>query len=222
MSKLSAAPVHRVAIALLVLCLASPAVASDKTTKKTAKTPATSAADKAAGDAAKAQQDAMMAEMAKYATPGPMQTDFMKPLEGRWKTVTTTYMGPKPETSEGMCTRSMVLGDRFLESKHSGVFAGAPFEGMELLGFDTRKNQFTSVWIDNMGTSTTVSTNGSYDAATKTLTINSSFDDPVSGKPVAYKMVTHVIDSNKHVFTMVENKDGKDVTDMEITYTRVQ
>jgi|SRR6185436_7780627 hypothetical protein len=225
MSKLSAAPVHRVAVALLALCLVSPAIASDKTSKKTAKTPSTSstsAADKAAADAAKAQQDAMMAEMAKYATPGPMQTDFMKPLTGTWKTVTTTYMGPKPETSEGTCTRSMVLGDRFLESKHSGVFAGVPFEGMELLGFDTRKNQFSSVWIDNMGTSMAVSTSGSYDAATKTLTINSSFDDPVSGKPMAYKMVTHVIDPNKHVFTMVENKDGKDVTDMEITYTRVQ
>jgi len=44
MSKLSAAPVHRVAVALLALCLVSPAIASDKTSKKTAKTPATSVA----------------------------------------------------------------------------------------------------------------------------------------------------------------------------------
>ena len=221
MSKLSAAPVHRVAIALVaLLSLASPAIAADKSSKKTDKTPSSSTAPSA--DQAKAAQDAMMAEMAKYAAPGPMQTDFMKPLTGTWKTVTTTYMGPKPETSEGTCTRSMVLGDRFLESKHSGVFAGVPFEGMELLGFDTRKNQFSSVWIDNMGTSMAVSTSGSYDAATKTLTINSSFDDPVSGKPMAYKMVTHIVDPNKHVFTMLGNRDGKDFTEMEITYTRVQ
>jgi hypothetical protein len=163
-----------------------------------------------------------MAERAKYAAPGPMQTDFMKPLAGTWKTVVTTYMGPKPEVSEGMCTRSMILGDRFLESKHSGSFAGAPFEGLELLGFDTRKSQFSSVWVDNMGTTMAVSSGGSYDPATKTLSINSSFDDPVSGKPVAYKMVTHIVDPNKHVFTMVGNRDGKDFTEMEITYTRVQ
>lgn len=220
MSKLSAAPVHRVAIALLALSLASPAIAADKSSKKTDKPAAGTTAPSA--DQAKAAQDAMMAEMAKYAAPGPMQTDFMKPLAGTWKTVVTTYMGPKPEVSEGMCTRSMILGDRFLESKHSGSFAGAPFEGLELLGFDTRKSQFSSVWVDNMGTTMAVSSGGSYDPATKTLSINSSFDDPVSGKPVAYKMVTHIVDPNKHVFTMVGNRDGKDVTEMEITYTRVQ
>jgi hypothetical protein len=221
MSKLSAAPVHRVAIALVaLLSLASPAIAADKSSKKTDKTPTSSTAPSA--DQAKAAQDAMMAEMAKYAAPGPMQTDFMKPLAGTWKTVVTTYMGPKPEVSEGMRTRSMILGDRFLESKHSGSFAGAPFEGLELLGFDTRKSQFSSVWIDNMGTTMAVSSGGSYDPATKTLSINSSFDDPVSGKPVAYKMVTHIVDPNKHVFTMVGNRDGKDFTEMEITYTRVQ
>jgi len=221
MSKLSAAPVHRVAIALVaLLSLASPAIAADKSSKKTDKAPSSATAPSA--DQAKAAQDAMMAEMAKYAAPGPMQTDFMKPLAGTWKTVVTTYMGPKPEVSEGMCTRSMILGDRFLESKHSGSFAGAPFEGLELLGFDTRKSQFSSVWVDNMGTTMAVSSGGSYDPATKTLSINSSFDDPVSGKPVGYKMVTHIVDPNKHVFTMVGNRDGKDFTEMEITYTRVQ
>jgi hypothetical protein len=221
MSKLSAAPVHRVAIALVaLLSLAPPAIAADKSSKKTDKAPSSSTAPSA--DQAKAAQDAMMAEMAKYAAPGPMQTDFMKPLAGTWKTVVTTYMGPKPEVSEGMCTRSMILGDRFLESKHSGSFAGAPFEGLELLGFDTRKSQFSSVWVDNMGTTMAVSSGGSYDPATKTLSINSSFDDPVSGKPVAYKMVTHIVDPNKHVFSMVGNRDGKDFTEMEITYTRVQ
>ena len=222
MSKLSAAPVHRVAIALLALCLVSPAIASDKSSKKTAKPPATSAADKAATDAAKAQQDAMMAEMAKYATPGPMHTDFMKPLVGKWKTVQTTYMGPQPTVTEGTCTRTMVMGDRFLESKYSGDFQGTPFEGMELLGFDMRKNTFNSVWMDNMGTSMAFSSASSYDPATKTLTIQSSFDDPVSGKPVPYKMVTHIVDANTTLFTMVGKHEGKDVTEMEIKYTRMQ
>ena len=222
MSKLSAAPVHRVAIALLVLCLVSPAIASDKTSKKTAKPPATSAADKAAADAAKAQQDAMMAEMAKYATPGPMHTDFMKPLVGKWKTVQTTYMGPQPTVTEGTCTRTMVMGDRFLESKYTGDFQGTPFEGMELLGFDMRKNTFNSVWMDNMGTSMAFSSASSYDPATKTLTIQSSFDDPVSGKAVPYKMVTHIVDANTTLFTMVGKHEGKDVTEMEIKYTRMQ
>jgi hypothetical protein len=225
MSKLSAAPVHRVAIALLALCLVSPAIASDKTSKSSSKKTADAskaAADKTAADAAKAQQDAMMAEMAKYAAPGPMHNDFMKPLVGKWKTVQTTYMGPQPTVSEGTCTRTMVMGDRFLESKYTGNFAGAPFEGLELLGFDTRKNSFNSVWVDNMGTSMAYSSASSYDAATKTLTIESSFDDPMTGKAVPYKMVTHIVDANTTLFTMVGKREGKDVTEMEIKYTRMQ
>jgi hypothetical protein len=203
-----------------LLSLASPAIAADKSSKKTDKAPSTTTAPSA--DQTKAAQDAMMAEMAKYAAPGPMHTDFMKPLVGVWKTVVTTYVGATPQISEGTCKRSMILGDRFLESQHTGSFAGAPFEGLELLGFDTRKSQFSSVWIDNMGTTMAVSSGGSYDPATKTLTITSSFDDPMTGKPTPVKMVTRIVDPNKHVFTMVGNHDGKDFTEMEITYTRVQ
>ena len=231
MTKLSAAPVHRVAIALLAVALASPAIAADKAPKNTKTDASKTAADaqKAAGaqsgmsaDQMKASQDAMMAAMAKYATPGPMHTDFMKPLAGTWKTVQTTYMGPTPTVSEGTCKRSMIMGDRFLESEYTGDFNGTPFQGMELLGFDMRKNQFSSVWLDNMGTSMSVSSGGTYDPATKTITILSSFDDPLTGKPTPYKMVTHIVDANKHVFSMIGTHEGKDVTEMEITYTRVQ
>ena len=222
MSKLSAAPAHRVLIALLALALASPAAAADKAPKspKTAAPKTTATAPSA--DASQAQMDAMMAEMAKYATPGPIHNDFMKPLEGTWKTVQTTYMGQEPQTSEGTCTRKMIMGGRFLESTHAGSFAGTPFEGMELLGFDMRKNTFSDVWIDNMGTSMAFSTGGTYDPATKTLTMQASMDDPMTGKPTPFKMVVHVVDANKHTFSMIGTRDGKDFTEMEMTYTRVQ
>jgi hypothetical protein len=162
-----------------------------------------------------------MAEMMKYANPGPMHT-LLDPLVGTWKTVNKSWMGPgEPVVSEGTCERTWLLGGRFLQSKYSGMMEGMPFEGMEILGYDTKKKEYTSVWIDNMGTMMSVGS-GQADQAGKVFTMTSTFDDPVSGKPVPFKMVTKVVDNNSHVFTMIGTRDGKDHTEMEIAYTRVK
>ena len=211
--------IHRLSLVTwLVLLAAAPAFAKEAPKKDAA---ATAAADKAKADAAKAQQDAMMAEMMKYASPGPMHA-FLDPLVGTWKTVNKSWMGPgEPVVSEGTCERTWLLGGRFLQSKYSGVMEGMPFEGMEILGYDTKKKEYTSVWIDNMGTMMSIGS-GQADQAGKVFTMTSMFDDPVSGKPVPFKMVTKVVDNNSHVFDMIGTKDGKDHTEMEITYTRVK
>jgi len=73
-----------------------------------------------------------------------------------------------------------------------------------------------------MGTMLSVSTGGQADPTGKTIAINSSFDDPVTGKAVPYRMVTTIIDNNSHVFAMIGSNNGKDFTQMEITYTRVK
>jgi hypothetical protein len=172
--------------------------------------------------AAQAEHDAMMAEMMKYASPGEMHA-FLKPLAGSWKTKTTMSMGDQKEASEGTCERAWIMGGRFLQSQYAGMMGpNMPFEGMEILGYDTRKNELQSTWIDNMGTSISNSSKGSIDKATKTMTVFTDFVDPMSGKPTTYKMVTKIVDENTHTFAMIGNKDGKDYTEMEIAYTRVK
>jgi hypothetical protein len=172
--------------------------------------------------AAQAEHDAMMAEMMKYASPGEMHA-FLKPLAGSWKTKTTMNMGDQKQTSEGTCERAWIMGGRFLQSQYAGMMGpNMPFEGLEILGYDTRKNELQSTWIDNMGTSISNSSKGSIDKATKTMTVFTDFVDPMSGKPTTYKMVTKIVDENTHTFAMIGNKDGKDYTEMEIAYTRVK
>ena len=163
---------------------------------------------------------AAMAEMLKYANPGPMH-ELLKSFAGTWKTSNKTWMGPgDPVLSEGTCKREMIIGNRFLQSTYKGVMMDQPFEGVELLGFDQRKNEFVSVWIDNMGTGFMMSKGGQVDPTGKVITVNMDMDDPVTKKVVPYKMVTKIVDANKHVFTMVGVRDGKEMTEMEITYTR--
>ena len=176
--------------------------------------------DKAA--ATKAQEDAMMAEMMKYASPGEMHA-FLKPMEGKWKTMNTMYMGDQKQTSEGTCERAWIMGGRFLESRYTGMMMeNMPFEGMEILGYDTRNNMLQSIWFDNMGTGIYPSSKGSIDKTTKTLTVYTDFFDPQTGKPKTYKMVTKIVDDNNVNFAMIGKMNGKDHTEMEIAYTRVK
>ena len=171
---------------------------------------------------AKAQEDAMMAEMMKYAAPGEIHA-FLKPMEGKWKTMNTMYMGDQKQTTEGTCERTWIMGGRFLQSKYTGTMGEGmpPFEGLEILGYDTRSKMIQSTWMDNMATHMSTSSKGTIDTAKKTMTVYTDFFDPMSGKPKTYKMVTTFVDNNNCKFMMIGNKDGKDFTEMEIVYTRV-
>ena len=172
--------------------------------------------------AAGAAQDPMMEAMMKFATPGPEHA-VLQPLVGRWKSVTKMWTGPgDPQVSEGTSERSWVMGGRYMVGKYAGEFGGMPFEGMEILGYDKMHGQYVATWIDNMGTGIAASSSGTWDPAARTLTILITFDDPVSGKPTTLRNLTRIVDDNSYVFSIIGKMDGKDYTQMETTYTRVQ
>ena len=167
-------------------------------------------------------EEAMMAEMMKYANPGE-QHKALEPLVGKWKSTSKMYMGPgEPQVSEGTCERSWIMGGRFLVGKHAGAMAGAPFEGMEIVGYDIRAGQYVTTWLDNMGTCVYTTTAGSMDPATKALTMTMPMFDFMSNAMMPYKLVTKIVDQDTNTFTIVSNRGGKEATDMEITYTRVK
>ena len=115
----------------LVASAAGTAVADTKAAKG-------AAAPKAETKAKMPSQEEVMAEMMKFANPGDNHK-ALDPLVGTWKSSSKMYMGPgEPQVSEGTCERSWIMGGRFLLAKHTGVMAGAPFEGMEIMGYDNR------------------------------------------------------------------------------------
>ena len=221
-------PAMTPATALLAASLvlsAGIATAGDTTTSKTTtakKTEAKAAPDKAAPPATDAQHDAMMAEMMKYAAPGPEHA-VLNPLVGSWKTTVKTWMAPgDPQVSEGTCDRAWAMGGRYLVSNYKMTFGGAPFEGMEILAYDRMKNEYIGTWIDNMGTSIAVSKGGKMDPTTKTLTLTGSMQDPLKGREITMREVTNFVDDNTYTFTMFATRDGQEQKEMEITYTRVK
>jgi hypothetical protein len=168
------------------------------------------------------QTKAMMAEMAKYAEPGP-EHKVLNTMVGKWNTVSKSWMGPaEPMVSEGTAEGQLILGGRFLIMKSSGTMMGQPFNGMELLGFDRKEQVYSAIWMDDMGTAMYPMSDGKYDEATKTMTLKAEWAMPgVEGK-VPYRLVTRTVDPNTHVFEMIAMRDGKEMKEMEITYTRAK
>lgn len=170
--------------------------------------------------AAAKSQDQAMADLMKLAQPGPGHA-FLKSLAGSWKAVSKTWTGGPndPVVGEGSTETSMILGGRFLKEEFKGINMGQPYEGMGLTGYDNGKKEFVSMWVDTLATGIMMQ-KGSLDAAGKVLTMNGTYEDPLSGQSTAYRMVTRVVDKNTHIFEMYSKRDGKEIKEMEITYTR--
>ena len=163
-----------------------------------------------------AQQQAWM----DYMTPGPMH-EMMAKTAGDWKTTIKFWMDPaaEPMVTEGTSKAEMILGGRYLKETSNSTVMGMPMEGMSITGYDNFTKEFTSIWIDNMGTGTTIA-KGTYDEETKTITLHGSMVDPMTGKDTKYRQVLNIIDDNHHTFEMFVDHDGQEVKNMEVDYTR--
>jgi Protein of unknown function (DUF1579) len=100
---------------------------------------------------------------------------------------------------------------------------GMPFEGLGTMGFDNAKKIFISTWVDNMG-SGVMKMEGTWDAASKSLTLSGICTDPASGKDCTMREVYKVIDENTHMMEMYGPSpvDGKEMKTMEMKLTRTK
>ncbi len=162
-----------------------------------------------------------MEKMMTLMAPGP-QHAALAAMTGHWKTEVTSYwMDPKnPAVSVGTTDCAMDLGGRVLRSTHTSEMMGMPFEGRNIDGYDNAKGTYWSFWLDSMGTGYMLST-GSASADGKTITYTGTTFDPMMGKEMTYKLVTTIIDANKHTFDMYTMDGGAGTKVMAITYTRM-
>lgn len=167
--------------------------------------------------------DTMMSKMMELAQPGPMH-QLMASWTGTWSGETTMWdsVGGPEKKSNSTAVNTMIVGGKYQLSKHNGDMGGMPFEGMSIMGYDNVKKEFTSTWIDNWGTGI-ITFNGSWDEASKTLTMSGSYPDMFRpGKECKMRETFKVIDSNTQHMEMYgpDPNTGKEYKIMEIHLTR--
>lgn len=193
----------------LTLAPAVPARAADAPKATTAAAPAMDPA-----------QAAMMAEMMKYAQPGPEHATLAS-LVGTWKATVKSWMGPgEPAVSQGTMVNTMQFGGRCLEGRYTGEFMGAPFDGVSLMGFDNQKKEWWSFWTDSMSTSSMMQT-GVSSTDGKSIVCHGTMAG-MDGKPMECTSTTKLVDADTHVYTMSGKMGDQSMTMMEITYQRAK
>ncbi len=165
---------------------------------------------------------AMMEVYKKLATPGAPHK-LLASLAGSWKTSTRAWMEPDkpPMEGTGTCEQKMLLDGRYLQQEYTGEMMGSAFHGINVVGYDNHLKKYVSTWIDSMCTGIYYFS-GTADADGKTITQESSYDDPVRG-PMAWRSVTRIVDGNTLKYEMyLTPKGGKEEKMAETTLTRKQ
>jgi hypothetical protein len=104
-------------------------------------------------DGAMAMDPAMMEKMMKLATPGEAHAELAKKA-GSWETHIKVRMSPDMPwmESDGKAEKKSVLGGRYLEEDASFSMMGMPMQGLQLIGFDNKKQEYISLWADTGST----------------------------------------------------------------------
>lgn len=167
------------------------------------------------------QQAAMMKKWMEYATPGEAHK-AMQNMVGAWDCVVKSWMSPgaPPEESKGTSTYSSLMDGRYVQENVESTFSGMPFHGMGIYGYDNMTKKYHSTWIDSMGTGVMNGEGTSTDGG-KTINWTSKASDPMTGKQQSYRSTMKMVSADQYVFEMFgPGPGGKEVKQMEITYTR--
>ncbi len=176
-------------------------------------------------------QAKMMEEWMKLASPGKNHK-ALEPFVGEWNIELKSWWGgpQAPATvAKGKSKSQWIMDGRYVQEEFTckmpmpsptGEQHMMDFRGMGLMGYDNFRNMYTSMWLDNMGTAIYVS-KGAVDMSGKKFTYYGEMDEPMLNVVGRYtRIVTEVINNDKHVMRMYDLHAGENYKVMEITYTR--
>lgn len=125
--------------------------------------------------------------------------------------------GQAPTRATGVQTNTFVTGNRWIKNDFA---VDARYGGHGVWGYDPVKGKYVGIWVDS-NQDYVRSDEGTYDAATRTMTWWSQLRQPAPHPPAKYRM-TEQFRGDTRVLTMtaIGAKSGKEVPLGTITFTR--
>ncbi len=167
----------------------------------------------------------MMKKWMEMCAPDEHHAELAK-AAGNWTMTSKMWMypGAEPETSTSQSTMKSILDGRYLMETVKGEMAMGetpmPFEGINIIGYDTIKKKWVNCWVDNFTTGFMVG-EGTESADGKTITYWAEVPDPMTGGMKKMKYETINQGPDKMIFRMYDkSQDGVEFVHMEGVYTR--
>lgn len=204
----------------LLICLSSCKKEETKVETTTVKTDTTAVEETA--PAAPMDSVAMQKAWEEYATVGEPHKVLSGDV-GTWTEDLTFWMGPEdknPQKHTATADIKMILGGRYQEQRHTGKMMGMDFEGISTMAYNNASGEYTSTWIDNMGTGMMIAS-GKYDEASKTIQLSGEMVDPMTKKLKKFREVMTIVDADTRKMESYDTApDGKEFKSMEIIMKR--
>lgn len=107
--------------------------------------------------------------------------DLLKRFVGSWVSESECSTGPdsEPMNNQGEVT-SRMLGERWVINEMTIQAGGTEVVGVQTIGYDPAKDKYVGTWVDSMQNHLWVY-EGSYDEATKTLTLEAMGPNLMAG-----------------------------------------
>jgi len=192
-----------------------------KVENDTSTTDTTAVADESATAAKPMDSAAAAQEWMAYATPGEMHK-MMATETGKWNCEMTFWEHEGAEPQKSTCTADikMAMGGRYQVGDYKGKMMEMDFEGKSTMAYNNASNEFTSSWIDNMGTGMMVM-KGKMNADGKSMTLHGEMTDPLTKGVCKTREVYTVVDDNTRKMEMFDTKDNaKEYKSMELVMKR--
>ncbi len=155
------------------------------------------------------------------AVPGE-EHERLSSLVGDWDIEMRVAIEPgrPPSVMTGRAKNTMELGGRFLRTEARAGEGAAAAETLVIVGFDRRYERYTYVGFESYGTHY-ITAEGSYDDATRTITMAGENSDPLLQITSRYDMLIRFIDENEYETAVVFKEPGGVRTRLvEVTYRR--
>ena len=126
--------------------------------------------------------------------------------------------GAPAQTFTGTAKREMILGGMFVQETFNSTWAGGPFEGRAIQGYDTVRKEFVTIWMDSGSPVVSVS-RGQFEGGR--VVMHSEDPDMQTGKLKKVRTTIGTTDDGKTVMTMFDVvPEGEDRMTMRLTYTK--
>ena len=206
-------------LSVLAICLAS-CKTEVKVDETTTSTDTTKVATTEEAPEVKLDSVAEMKAWTAYMTPGDAHK-MMADETGSWNNDMTFWHEPEGEPMKSTSTSEvkMILGGRYQEMTYKGDMMGMSFEGRGTLSFDNSTKEYTSIWIDNMGTGMMVM-KGKMAPGSNTIELKGEMVDPAYNKVRPCRELYTIVDDNTRKMEMFCTKNGKEFKTMEIVMKR--
>lgn len=149
---------------------------------------------------------ATMAKMMELGMPGE-QHEMLASLVGEFDQTMKMWMmpGAPPMTLKAKLNNEMIMDGRFLRQWSTGKMGPQDVESLQIMGFDRRHGEFTSVGFDTMGTYF-VTASGKQDETTGKIAMRGTDNDPMGVQDYTFEL--EIKSKDEYVFTVLFHKMG--------------